>query len=1290
MTRPTAILFVLILLSVVSSHASEYLCRRISVDNGLSQSNVTAIVRDTRGFLWIGSKFGLNRYDFASVTNYYSDNSDPASITDNNVTALYVDSRDTLWVAGEKGVAYYCRHTDDFHRVDCDNARLNARSFYDEGDGMLIGGGGALYFFDYASQKATRLQTKGGSNNFYTAIHYWKPGYYVLTTRWDGLWLYNRANASISRLPDFPEMRIMASMVDKEGRLWVSVYDQGVICYGRDGTRKHIIDSGGDTVRDFAEKDGEIWMATDGGGIRIYNVERMCIEHAPDGVLDALGAVTRLFVDRHGDVYAGTVREGALSIRSVAIRTFQGGAIPELRLAAVSSIFLDKSGKRVWIGDDGHGVLVHSEGSSSFVPVAATSGTKVISIADFDSRSLIVSTFDAGLKRLDKSSMQELPVPQVLRDMYDRNKPKGISMHFVSLSNGSLAILTDHLSIFDPVRGTLNEPEKMVRGSIEPFHNSPGMLLYRGDSFIGEYDALTGTTRILHSQKDRIACAAFDDDHTIYLSTGTNVSAFDITDRTVKDVADITNGYISTLAVENGRLWIGTNNSLLMKDLATGSTVHFGRFDGVAANEYIPKATLVSDRYLYMGGVNGLVRIDRDDVGCYSASSDESVLSMTDLEIDGVSAFRNLVGDRVTVDHAHRNIRISIISDGCHAMQPPHYRFIVHGDDGEQYVETFSNVINIGSLKAGETYDISATAVSPDGTSGSPQHLLTMAVTAPWYDSHWIWIVAVLLSGTALFMAESHRRRIRRQHVDRQLEAVRRSSLEQEVAFLINTNYALRTPLTMIYAPIKMLIERIGKGEQVNIEQDLQNIYRNTKRMRDVIDMAMELHQVGTLPRETANVRRNMRKAIEDTLTMHADEIANKHIDIAVESSDSLPDIMLSAPDRIRVVLDILMHNAVRRSAEGAQLRISLQIADSQTMRISFADHGPALDEKAVESMFSFSNPVDGNSSAIVIGLAYARSIIDTMGGRIGADRNPDDADGITVWLELPVELAAEPVRKDRFTKTALQTPEQSAPLVHVDTSELTVVVVEEDNDLCMFVASQLAGHFKKVLHAFNGKDGLLLIRQNLPDIVVSSILLPFKSGIELCLDIKSNPDTRHIPVILLTTLKEGPQLENAYAAGADSYLSKPFDMNVLMMRMRNLLHSRDVMKQRYRPTAAVAEVPAPLSNADESLILKIDRLISGNIDNPDFNVDSIAQHLCMSRTLLYAKVKAITGTTIAAYINDFRLRKARSLLLDTSLSITEISERLGFSTQRYFSTFFKERTGMTPSAFRTDNKKDE
>lgn len=1285
--RRAALALALLVAGVVQASAGEYLCRHISIDDGLSQSNVTALARDHRGFLWIGTRFGLNRFDFTNLINYYHVDGDDTSLPDNLIENLYVDKDDRLWVACDKGAARYDQTTNSFVQMTCDGEKVNARSFFDEGAGVIIGGGGRLYYYDKAGDRIALLHTKGGTRFYYTDIHYWKPGYYILATRWDGLWIYDRAHAVISRMPGCDERRIVASMVDSRGRLWVSAYGEGVSCYERDGARSHTINLGSrglanNIVLDIVEKDGEIWLATDGGGVNIYSPELdQFTDNDESGSLGSLGSVSALYIDRHGSVYCGTVRDGAATIREVAIRTFQNNDGSDLRVSAVSSVVADGSG-HVWIGDDGQGVFIHEEGSTRFSHVPSTRSLKVVNMAPYDDNTLILSTFDRGFFLLDKSTGALRDVPPALKKHYEGNASKALAEHIVKLSNGKLAIFTDHIATFDPATGQLEECPYTPNARITPFYNNRGLVLGLGDDFIGEYDSLTGEARTVYRHKGRLSCAAFDGDHTVYVGTESGLGALDMTTGSLTMLNSSGLGHVSSLILEGERLWIGAGNSLYLKALQHDNIVSFGRFDGVSANEYIPMACQMTDRYVYMGGVNGLLRINRGEISHFYENPSDPAISLSDIEIDGVSLYRNISDGYLPVDQGHNTIRLSVIADGENAGNHQLYRFVVRSSQGERVIDTYDNFIVINLLSPGEDYDIYTASVRPDGMATEPHKLLTLAVMAPWYQSWWAMALLItLVTGTVIYN-EIRRRRANARRISSQVEAYRSASLEKEVAFLVNTNHALRTPLTMIYAPVKMLLEKVRSGDEVDLENELENIYRNTKRMRDVIDMAMELHQVGTMPEVTGTEPLDIGKSVAASVEQHRQEIDNKHIEVRMDVADDAIVQIAAAPDRFRIVADTLLESAVRRSSDNDLLTIRVRRLDDGSVRVEFSDHGIALPEEQLARLFSYHYADSDQAAVNSIDLAYSRSIIEALGGHVGADNNSDG--GVTAWLELPQgELSADTARKSRRNVPVVAESPAEPILANVDTSEMTVIVVEEDNDLCMFVSSQLSGHFRRVLHAFNGKDALIMIRQNQPDIVISSVMLPIKSGIELCLDIKSSPETSHIPVILLTALKEGPSLENAYAAGADSYLSKPFDMNVLMLRLRNLLHNRSVMKQRYSEASHSELHRRQLPNADETFLLKIDRIIVDNIEDSNFSVDTIAAEMHTSRTVLYSKFKSITGMTIGAYVNDYRLRRAKELLRETTLTVSEISEQLGFSSQRYFSTFFKERTGVSPTAFR-------
>ena len=486
-------------------------------------------------------------------------------------------------------------------------------------------------------------------------------------------------------------------------------------------------------------------------------------------------------------------------------------------------------------------------------------------------------------------------------------------------------------------------------------------------------------------------------------------------------------------------------------------------------------------------------------------------------------------------------------------------------------------------------------------------------------------------------------------------------ALEKENAFLVDSNLALRTPLTLIYAPLKSMLARAARGETVDFGRELQAVCRQAEHMEHILNTAMEVHTSGSHSLEADADSHNMVQAILATLKRHNTEIRSRGLNIDIDAPDNLPGLNHTAPERLRTILDKLMQHAMRRSAQGTSIKISVQMAGPGAVRVSFADSGTVA---------------SGHLSPNHLGLSYTRSMAESLGGRMGARSNAPEP-GLSVWVELPLDAVSGTSGTPRALASVAE-----AEFSDVDTSAMTALVAEADSELCTFLASQLRFHFKHVYTASAGDEALQHARHHRPDIVLSSFSLAAMSGTELCMEIKVDPATRHIPVVVLTDLPTGSQPEMALSAGADSYIAKPFDITALMMRIHTLLHNRPTEVE-----AVSATDDQPVLDADDEFIRKIDSLISANLADPEFNVDAIARSMGMSRTVLYSKFKTLTGNTIAAYINDYRLNRAYALLRAPSLTISEISERLGFRAQRHFSTFFKDRTGQTPSAFRSSSR---
>lgn len=714
---------VILLTLSISTRAAEYLWRNVSLDGGLSHSNVTAITRDDRGFIWIGTRFGLNRYDFENVVNFYHDPDDTKTIPDNSIRALFTDSRGNIWVAGESGVAV-SRDGRTFERITIDSRPINARSFYEEGDGLLMGGAGVIYYYDYTSGALAPLQTRGGSSYFYTDIINRGNNSYILVTRWDGLWLFDRTRASISQLPSGDGKNIMSACLDSRGTLWVSPYGQGVKAYDRTGSRLLDFTAAyselpSDIVLDIVEYDNDIWFATDGGGVAIFHPATETLERSSARTnAGQIASVTTLYTDDHNNLYAGTVRDGAASVLPVAMHTFHSS---RHSLSAVTSAWIDDDDDIIWLGDDGNGVIRYDLDTESLTPVAATAGMKVIDLVGHDDANLLVTTFDKGFFLMDKKTGKISPAPADLERLRQRIGNPALGIHTRRLSDNVIALVSDRISLYDPatltIKGESVQPQGLA-GSLLPFFNRDGRLLCYGTNYVTEYDPVTDTHSCLFRlpRNERINCAVFDGAHTIFAATDRDIKMFDTATGEMSAMSDI-NERVSALACDgDSRLYIATTRAIYLKDRATGNIVGFDVNDGVTPNEYLPNATLFHDNCLLFGGIYGLLRIHPDEVDALLSVQNDPAINLAGIKIDGVDSEAAISDGVLTIPAKHSSVTLSVIDNGSNSHHRHKFRYYISHPGETKMIETFARTVDLNFLESGTKYDIAVSAMRPDGS----------------------------------------------------------------------------------------------------------------------------------------------------------------------------------------------------------------------------------------------------------------------------------------------------------------------------------------------------------------------------------------------------------------------------------------------------------------------------------------------------------------------------------------------------------------------------------------------
>lgn len=1120
-----------------SAVAEEYRMQSLEINEGLSQNFAGSLLRDTRGYLWVGTRFGLNRYDFSRITSYYATESG-GSLPSDEVRHIFESPYGDVWVLCDSGTAIYDPMTNSFKEIRYEHDKgLPLRSSLNEGRSVLLGGLGQLFRYDCATKKLSRINTTGGSDRFYTGIHKIDENNLLLTTRWDGMWRYNRSTGEISRYPGIEGLEVSASHIDRLGRIWVAVHNSGLTCYDQSGRKLAHFDRsnsnlGCDMVLDIKAgvAPDELWLATDGAGVRSLRTETREIEWiTPQGGL----SVAKVYKDNYGNLYSGTVDEGVQLFSRIAMhteRTYPGDR--EKRFSPMS--FLDAD-ERFYISTNGEGIWYIDKKTNEFHKVSSTTGDKVTRIEFYDDQNFIISIFGGEVYLLDRRTLNRRPAPDLFSGPAEVARKRGLGTDIQRLGKGKFAAINFNLYIVDTENGTTKQVEIKGRPNtkayLRPFYRDSNVLMLLAVDCLIRYDFNTGEAKIVTTFPDnmKVSCAQFDGSNYFYVGCNGGVQKISMRDGTAEPLpgysTDKRHLNVTSLLLDGEQLWVGCSNSLFYTDLVKRCTTEFNAMDGVEPNEFLSRAVYAGPTFVLMGGSKGLLSVNRQQFRELMDYESAISFALSDVEVDGRSLMADATKEGVVeIPRRYGTLEIRFIDSERNPLRHKRYRFFINDGSKTSTIETESHELILPMLANGHDYDISVASTLIDGAWSEPAHIASLRVAGPAWRSWWaILIYAFVLSGGAA-MYYYHRRNLHRE----QFQLARQAQIEKERDFMQSINNELRTPLTLIYAPLKLMLSRMSETNPEAPElKELNDIYRNTKRMRDVMDITFQQWRT--------------------------------------------------------------------------------------------------------------------QSEASVSNIAPQGSVADTTD-----------------------------ITEPKLQKDDAQT----------DMSALTVMIAEADHEMCAFLRQQLEPLFHKVAVFTSGVDASEALKNGriVPDLIITSDL-------PLASNIKSSERTRHIPVIFLSSVLGQQDKQEVYRRGIDSYISKPFDMAVLLSRCGNLLRSRQVMRERYKgQTPTMISEERVRDNASEEFMLKVNQIIERELPNAEFSVEMLAQEMLMSRSSLYARFREVTGgQSVGQYVADYRMTRAKELLTGTRLPLSEIAIMLGYSSQRYFSSAFKQRTGMTPSAYRSN-----
>ncbi|MBC8192006.1 MAG: response regulator [FCB group bacterium] len=772
----------------------------------------------------------------------------------------------------------------------------------------------------------------------------------------------------------------------------------------------------------------------------------------------------------------------------------------------------------------------------------------------------------------------------------------------------------------------------------------------------------------------------------------------------------------------NGKLWITTKVGLSHFDPIAGTFKNYWKEDGLPGNGYeFNSGYCNEDGEIFIGGSSGLVSFYPDSM---LSNPVQPTVVLTGFEISHKpvpikSAFEEpnntefalpMVISRLEELHlSHREQIISFTFAALDFRSPMknRYAYFLEGfEDNWNYTDASNREATYTNLDHGN-YTFRVKGSNNDGLWNDEGVSLKVIISPPWWETQMAYLGYLLVVAgmvIAFWRFQVSKIKLTHQVEMEHLSAEHYHELDEHKSrFMANISHEFRTPLTLIIGPVSNLIAQIKDQE---MRADLSLIQRQAKRLLELVVQLLDISKLDDNRMILQVSQQNIVPLLRGLVLSFASLAERNKIDLNFESTDENIQIFVEREAVVKI-LNNLLSNAFKFTEAGNTIMVGVsQSKESLLSRegeviIRVSDTGIGIPENHLAKVFDRFHQVDNTETrqwgGTGIGLSLTKELVDLHKGSITVDSNPQVGTVFTIRLPLgkdhldaheivhPGNLAGDEIR----TEPVESDQENSRIYIEEDNGEaLPILLIVEDNiDVRNYIRSYLEKSYQ-CHEAVDGQDGLEKVRELIPDLVVSDIMMPKMNGLEFCRHMKSDERTSHIPVLMLTAKADIDSKVKGLETGADAYLTKPFEAKELKIRIKNLIDQRQALRERFQREFSLIPSDLDISSMDRHFLERAVQIISDQLDDPGFKVDNFAQKIFMSRQQLSRKLRALTGRTAVEFIRLIRLKRAAMLLGNNHATITEIAYKVGFSNPSHFSRSFHQEYGKTPSAFLSDQKK--
>jgi ligand-binding sensor domain-containing protein/signal transduction histidine kinase/DNA-binding response OmpR family regulator len=1341
---------------------NSFFFRHLTTNEGLSHNSVYSIVEDNYGFIWIGTRSGLNRFDGYKFKVYDINNSGLRNAYINNV---FKDSKGRIWVATqEAGLSMYDYNTDDFTTFEYNAgdpknlSRNNIQVITEDSRGRIWAGSHKddLYWVNETKGKLQRINLKAKlpANREIDRINslLFENDSLLWLGTFSGLFCYNQFSGKLTQVSSsmgIVDARIQCIFNENKDKLWLGT-NTGILRFDKKTLKPETITTSNsalsnDLILDIERyTDGRIMIATDGGGINLFNPANgsitQCVSDPNNPNSLSNNSVYEIFVDSHNGVWVGNYMGGVnyyseFDWKFLPIK-HQIDDKESLSDNHVRSFYQDRNGT-IWIGTLG-GLNSYNPASGKFISynfsktVANSRFNAVLAIHEDQNGLIWIGTFGGGIYTFDrkKNSFTKFSHPDDLTNSLDKS-----SIYSINATAGNKLCIASLGGIYllDNNKGKL----KRYSSSNSLLSNNTVKVLCtdrKGNLWLGTNQGLncfnpeTEEFEIfLHSKTDtnsivnnRILSILEASDSKIWIGTeGGGISILNPSTGKFNSITSkdgLPDNVINAIIEDNsGLFWFSTNKGLVQYDQKLKRIKMYTISDGLQGNEFSQNAALkAQDGKLYFGGSNGFNAFFPGTL--VSNTSNPRVL-LTDLYISGKPVKAGAENSplhtqlfllkRLVLNYEQSNFELQFSALGTINEGKFKYSIFMKGVDKDWSEFRQIRSVNYANLRPG-LYTFMVKAVNSDGVFSLDPQILEIRVLPPWWKSWWAFVIySFLILGALIMFMRLNTSRLKVQH-QLLLERREKDQIEElnqmKLGFFTNISHEFKTPLTLILGHLDNLKHAGSEKKAITLD----NIEKNARRLLFLINQLLEFRKVESGLMKLKTSKGNIVMLLTGIKDSFDHLASKKNIRFEMHVRGSIPEIWFDA-EKMEKILFNLLSNAFKYTDDGETITIEARVAEikeskfrkitASFLEINIIDTGKGINPEEIDQIFDKfyqGNTSEGNDPKIDssgIGLAYTKRLVELHYGSIQASSNPGKGSVFSVKLPLGKDHLKESEIKEEVSynlkmdyKDISETPENSTPVdpgFNDAENEMPILLVIDDNiQICNVIEDKFKSYFR-VITANSGEDGMREARSHLPDIIISDIMMPGMDGIELCRILKEDILTSHIPVILLTAKSGDENLIIGMKTGADAYISKPYNPDILEVTIKNLVTSRRMLRSKFsgEPNYVPAELVS--NKLDEKFLTKIISLIENDIDSDSIDVTKLSREVAMSRSVLYRKLKALTGNSIQDFVRVVKLRKAARLLLESDQPISEIAFQSGFSNSKHFSTAFKRQFGKTPSEYR-------